>query len=112
VGHRISGTGADAAYRVGGHEHEHAIHVAGHGRPTGVSSGTRAGRGEHVGLRRDPRLLPVQRRVRGGGPAVNGAGRALSRAPNGASHVLNDACQVRNRPSQLVTVSHLGSDHA
>jgi hypothetical protein len=55
VGHRISGTGADAAYRVGGHEHEHAIHVAGHGRPTGVSSGTRAGRGEHVGLRLEPR---------------------------------------------------------
>jgi len=47
------------------------------------------------------RLPPVQRRAGPGGPALNGA-----------SHVLNDACHVRNRRPQLVTVSHLGSDHA
>jgi iron(III) transport system ATP-binding protein len=51
--HHIAGTVADVAFR--GRGYEHAIDIAGHGRLTGVFSSTRAERGEHVGLRLDPR---------------------------------------------------------
>jgi hypothetical protein len=50
--------------------------------------------------------------VNGAALAVKDAGQALNRALNGAGHVLNDAAHVRDWPSRLVTVSHLGSDHA
>ncbi len=49
----VAGTVADVAFR--GRGYEHAIDVPGHGRLTGVFSGTRAERGEHVRLRLDPR---------------------------------------------------------
>lgn len=51
--HHIKGTVADVAFR--GRGYEHAIDIPGHGRLTSVFSGTRAERGEHVGLRLDPR---------------------------------------------------------
>jgi ABC-type Fe3+/spermidine/putrescine transport system ATPase subunit len=51
--HHIAGTVADVAFR--GRGYEHAIDIPGHGRLTSVFSGTRAERGEHVGLRLDPR---------------------------------------------------------
>lgn len=47
------GTVADVAFR--GRGYEHAIDIPGHGRLTSVFSDTRAERGEHVGLRLDPR---------------------------------------------------------
>jgi iron(III) transport system ATP-binding protein len=51
--HHIAGTVADVAFR--GRGYEHAIDIPGHGRLTSVFSDTRAERGEHVGLRLDPR---------------------------------------------------------
>jgi ABC-type Fe3+/spermidine/putrescine transport system ATPase subunit len=51
--HHVTGTVADVAFR--GRGYEHAIDVPGHGRLTSVFSDTRAERGEHVGLRLDPR---------------------------------------------------------
>ena len=51
--HHITGTVADVAFR--GRGYEHAIDIPGHGRLTSVFSDTRAERGEHVGLRLDPR---------------------------------------------------------
>jgi len=80
--HHIMGTVADVAFR--GRGYEHAIDIPGHGRLTSVFSDTRTERGEHVGLRLDPLGCHL-----------------LSAAPEGAV-----------RPSKLVTVSHLGSDHA
>ncbi|MGH3122615.1 MAG: ABC transporter ATP-binding protein [Streptosporangiaceae bacterium] len=51
--HHIAGTVADVAFR--GRGYEHAIDIPGYGRLTSVFSDTRAERGEHVGLRLDPR---------------------------------------------------------
>ena len=51
--HHLTGTVADVAFR--GRGYEHAIDIPGHGRLTSVFSDTRADRGEHVGLRLDPR---------------------------------------------------------
>jgi iron(III) transport system ATP-binding protein len=51
--HHLAGTVADVAFR--GRGYEHAIDIPGHGRLTGVFADTRAERGEHVGLRLDPR---------------------------------------------------------
>ena len=51
--HHVASTVADVAFR--GRSYEHAIDVPGLGRLTGVFSGTRAERGEHVGLQLDPR---------------------------------------------------------
>ncbi|MDX6332723.1 MAG: iron(III) transport system ATP-binding protein [Streptosporangiaceae bacterium] len=51
--HHVTGTVADVAFR--GRGYEHAIDIPGHGRLTSVFSDTRAARGEHVGLRLDPR---------------------------------------------------------
>jgi len=73
---------ADVAFR--GRGYEHAVDVPGHGRLNGVLSGTWAERGAHVGLRLDPRGCHL-----------------FSAGPEGAA-----------RPSNLVTVSHLGPDHA
>ncbi|HEY5355197.1 MAG TPA: ABC transporter ATP-binding protein [Streptosporangiaceae bacterium] len=51
--HHVTGTVADVAFR--GRGYEHAIDIPGHGRLTSVFSDNRAGRGELVGLRLDPR---------------------------------------------------------
>ena len=51
--HHLAGTGADVAFR--GRGYEHAIGIPGRGRLTSVFSDIRAERGEHVGLRLDPR---------------------------------------------------------
>jgi iron(III) transport system ATP-binding protein len=50
--HHLAGTVADVAFR--GRGYEHAIDLPGYGRLTGVFAGTRARRGEPVGLRLDP----------------------------------------------------------
>jgi ABC-type Fe3+/spermidine/putrescine transport system ATPase subunit len=51
--HHLTGVVADVAFR--GRGYEHAIDIPGHGRLTSVFSDNRAGRGELVGLRLDPR---------------------------------------------------------
>jgi hypothetical protein len=80
--HHLTGTVADVALR--GRGNEQAIDIPGHGRLTSVFSDTRAARGEHVGLRLDPRgchLLSARARgdacTRPGQPAA-GAGQALA----------------------------------
>ena len=91
-------------------------------------SGTRAERGEHAGLRLDsrgchlfsagpdeparPSSAGAGHIVNDAGLALNEAGQALNRALDGACHVLDGAAHVRDWPCRLVTVSHLGSDHA
>jgi iron(III) transport system ATP-binding protein len=48
----LSGRVTDVAFR--GHGYEHAIDVPGHGQLTGVFAGSRAARGDQVGLRLEP----------------------------------------------------------
>ena len=51
-GRHLSGRVTDVAFR--GRGYEHAIDVPGHGQLTGVFAGTRAARGDQVGLRLEP----------------------------------------------------------
>ena len=100
--------------------YEHAIDIPGHGRLTSVFSDTRAERGEHVGLRLDPRGCHLFSAGPEGAARPASAGRHPAPTPPGHErrrslldgHVWNGAGHVRNWPSRLVTVSHLGSDHA
>ena len=97
--HHIADTVADVAFR--GRGYEHAIDIPGHGRLTSVFSDTRAERGEHVGLRLDPRgchlfsagPAAAARPAAGRQPAPRPPGRERRRSLldghvwNGAGHV-------------------------
>jgi iron(III) transport system ATP-binding protein len=76
--HHLTGTVADVAFR--GRGYEHAIDVPGQGRLTEVFSQTRAGRGEHVGLRFDPDGCHVF-----WPPEPGDSGQALTGAPGQAA---------------------------
>jgi len=68
----LAGIVADVAFR--GRGYEHAIDMAGHGRLTNVFAGSRARRGETVGLRLDPggcHLFPAGPARAVGAPAVS-----------------------------------------
>ena len=97
--HHIAGTVADVAFR--GRGYEHAIDIPGHGRLTSVFSDTRAERGEHVGLRLDPRGCHLFSAGPGGRPGR--PQRAASRRRRHGVSPWTRPCVTRDRPARAGT---------